>query len=405
VTPRLPLPSLFAAALLVLPAPPTILAQTAAPPADLERVELERSRLCVDVLARVNQLDQSLEPVAVRSRRLSAIAEAIAIEDRTLVDPLDTGDALESLVADWFVTDAALAQRYANQPDPNLAAERAAGRESIKAAVTQGMQEVQTQANALLAEDPELATQAAPCDGAIFVRSAVEEACASSSGPVCDALAEPTSTDPAIRFVDNAAAVWDIQQLRPWTTPTPLRPGPNGQLEGARTIGFARVGNVVVSVAFAPLLRGRQNTPEADLARYAAINDSLGLSFQHPDVAFTPAMSVRAALPEPLGGESRYVLHFGEPTQADVLWSAPAGSGAALEASFPLGAANTRRLQAGEPVSLTALRGDASAAPDPVFTIQLSNAGQAPLVQGLLEYMSSRLQTDLTALTTPRGGL
>ena len=367
-------------------------------------MEIDRSRRCVDVLARVDRLDKRLEPFAIRSRRLSTIAEAIAMEDRSLVDPLDTGDALESLVADWFVTDVALAQRYANQPDPNLAAERAAGRESIKAAVTQAMQEVQTEANALLAEDPGLAAEAAPCEGAIFVRSAVEEACASSDGPVCDALAEPPSGEAPLRFVDSAAAVWDIQQLRPWTTPTPLRVGPNGQLDGARTIGFARVGNVVVSVAFAPLLRGRESTPEADLALYSAVNDSLGLSFEHPEVVFTPALSVRAALPEPLGGESRYVLHFGEPTEADVLWSAPAGSGAPLEASFPLGAANTRRLQSGEPLALTALRGDDSAAPDPVFTIELSNVGQAPLVEGLLEYMATRLQTDLTALTTPRGG-
>lgn len=405
MTPRPPFRSLLTAGLLALAAPSPIFAQSGGPPADLERVELDRSRRCVDVLARVDELDRKLEPFAARSRRLAVIAEAIAIEDRSLVDPLDSGDALESLVADWFVTDGALAQRYANQPDPNLAVERAAGRESIKAAVTEAMQEVQTGANTLLEEDPGLAAEAAPCDGAIFVRSAVEEACASSGGPVCDALAEPTSSDATIRFVDTAAAVWDIEQLRPWTTPTPLRPGPNGQLDGARTIGFARVGNVVVSVAFAPLLRGRESTPEADLAHYAAINDSLGLSFQHPEVVFTPALSVRAALPEPLGGESRYVLHFGEPTEANILWSAPAASGAPLEASFPLGAANTRRLRAGELLSLTALRGDASAAPDPVFSIELSNVGQAPLVQGLLEYMASGLETDLTALTTPRGGL
>ncbi|NIQ53056.1 MAG: hypothetical protein GWN71_06330, partial [Gammaproteobacteria bacterium] len=75
------------------------------------------------------------------------------------------------------------------------------------------------------------------------------EACADGSGSICQAAAGAPGEETGFRFVDAPESVWEIQELRPWTAPEPLRPGPAGQLDGGRTIGFTRVGNVVVSVA------------------------------------------------------------------------------------------------------------------------------------------------------------
>jgi hypothetical protein len=209
--------------------------------------------------------------------------------------------------------------------------------------------------------------------------------------------------DERFRFVESPEAVWDVTELRPWTDPTPIRAMPNGQLDGARTVGFARMGNVVVSVSFSPLLRDRASLTDEETARMSSVNDSLGISFENAELAFAPAMGIRATLPQPLADESVYLLHFGPPETADVVWTGQPGTGTALEAAVPLAAAHVGKLQAGEPMALTAVRETASGEGEAVFSIGLNAVNQARASSALLGYMSDQLGRDLAALIRPRG--
>ena len=393
--------ALLAPVVTALVTPTAAFAQLDAPPPGLAAIELERSRSCVATLADVVLVNETLSPVLTRGQRLRALAQAIAIEDRSGVEPFDVNSPTEVRVRDWFRTDAALAQRYAANQDPNALQERTAGRETIKAVVTQAITRAQTEANGILETNQELIARAGPCDGAIFVRPAVLEACATGSGPLCDGARLPAGQSESFRFVDTPESVWELRELRPWTTPAPIRAGAGGQLDGGRTIGYARVGNTVVSVAFTPLLRNKADVTPEQQARFRAVNDSLGLKFEHPVLAFSPAMGLRAALPQPLASETRYAIHFGDPTAPDVVWSGAAGTGRPIEATHPLSPRHVQRLQAGEALSLTALGGPAGDIP--AYTILLSTVNQAQATRVLLNYMSSQLATDLTALVQPRG--
>ena len=392
---------LIAATLSTLATPVT--AQLDAPPSGLAEVELRRSRTCVGVLGRVDQVNGRLDPLALRMRRVAALAEAVSLEDNGIVSSLDATDALERQVRDWFTSDATLAQRLVAQPDPAMQAARTAGREVIKAAVTTAMEEIQAEANGIIEENRDLLDAAAPCDGAIFVRSEVLAACEDGSALICEQARLPASEVSGFRFVDTPDNIWQIQEFRPWTAPTPLGPGPTGQLDGGRTVGFVRAGNVVVSVAFTPVLRDVEETTPEELATWRATNDSLGITFSHPAIAFVPGLGVRAALPEALGGEDRYMLHFGSPDAPHVLWLGEAGTGAPLQVTNPLSAADVRRLQTGDPVVFTALRTDESGVDQIAWAIALSEVNQAPATQTLLGYMASQLSIDLNTLLTPRG--
>lgn len=379
-------------------------AQALGTPSDLARVELERSRACVGIFRDVEALNDLMEPLGVRSRRLGMIAQAIAVEDASVVDSLDTADPLEERVREWFRSDAALAQRYLSQQSASIAAERAAGRETIKVAVSRAMEGVQSEANAVVAEHQPLINRASRCDGAIFVRSAVLEACGEGSGPVCDAAALPASEAQGFRFVDDASSIWEIEQTRPWSAPTPLTRGPNGQLDGARTVGFSRVGNLIVTAAFTPLFRPRRDTPPEIAAMYEATNDTLGLSFEHPDLLFTPALGIRASLPEAFGEEDGYILHFGPPEEAEVVWTADADTGESLQSTVPLTPGQVRRLTAGDPLTLTAISNEEDGPPTAGYAVVVGTVNQAPAAQALLGYMASRLSNDVTALVPPGGG-
>ena len=381
--------------------PAFLSAQIEAVPSRLVEVEVERSRACVGTLNRISVLDGVLAPMVARGTRLRQIAEAVAFEDRSMVDPLDGADATEVLVRDWFTTDAALAQRYVTTEDDGLLAERQAGRETIKGIVADALVAVQTQADSILNANASLIQSAGPCDGAIFVRSAVQETCSGVGGPICDQAALPPGESTDFRFVEAGPSVWEIQENRPWTVPSPLQPTADGQLGGGRTIGYARVGNVAVSLSFSPLFRDREQTSPEELAGYQAVNDSLGLNIDHPALAVTPALGLRAALPEPLGTETRYVVHFGDANAPDVLWSGPAGSGQALEATIPLAATHVARLRAGDPVMLTALGG--ADGDQPEYSILVGNVNQGPAATVLLNYMATQMGEDLGRFVQPRG--
>ena len=140
------------------------------------------------------------------------------------------------------------------------------------------------------------------------------------------------------------------------------------------------------------------------LNRFQAIVDSAGFKFDRPDVAFVPALSLRASAPEPLAGETIYLLHFGEPTEADVLWSGPAGTGEPVQASVPLSPAYLQRLGAGHPIRFTAVEEDPDGeAGEVVYSVQFTPLNQSPATAALMGYMSEQLAADLAQIM-PTGG-
>jgi hypothetical protein len=209
-------------------------------------------------------------------------------------------------------------------------------------------------------------------------------------------VALPAGEQTSFAFVDDPALMWDLREFRPWSTPTAIQPSPTGQLDGARTIGYVRVGNVVVTVALSPMFKDRTTVTPAERFKFKQTNDALGLIFEHPSIEFTPGFGIRAALPRALAGEDEYILHFGEPETPDVIWRGPADSGAPLQATLPMEARHVIRLRGGEAVTLTAIRDG-----DPQFSIEIDPTGQAQATEALLSYMALQLSTDLNELVKP----
>lgn len=387
---------ILTAALILMPAP--VVGQVQAPPSGLAQVERERSARCVSVLARVRDLDAQLEPLARKARRFQGIAQAIALEDPAVVQQLDLEDPAEIAVRDWFATDAALARQFVDSGDATLQEQRAAGREMIKVTVTDAAMAVQQRADSILTANEETVREAGPCDGAIFVRGSVAEACESEAGPLCDAVALPAGEESRFTFVDDPNHMWDLGEFRPWTTPSPIRPGQTGQLEGGRTVGYVRTGNIVVTVALSPMLNSISEVSPAERFAWQQTNDALGLIFEHPTIAFTPGLGVRASLPRALDGEDEYILHFGDAEAPDVIWEGPANTGTPLEATLALEARHVIRLRGGDAVTLTARRGGA-----PQFSIEIDPTGQVQATEALLRYMGLQLSTDLNELVKPPG--
>jgi len=379
----------------------TAAAATAQTPENLAEVELARSHACVAVLGRLDELDAKLAPLAQRSQRLLSVGEAVALEDDSVVDSLDASDPLESAVRAWFEADAALAARIVDQQSPELQQERATGREAIKAQIDQALASLQSEADSVIASTGDLQAQAGRCTGAILVRSAVLETCGATESPVCDAARDSARVDPTYRFVATPEDLWDLQELRPWTAPGALTVAPTGQMAGARTVGATRIGNVAVTIAFSPWLQRRADlTPEA-AERVQILTDSLGFGSRHPDLVFVPSLLFRATLPEPIAGETSYLFHFGPPEQADVVLVATAGTGLPLEGRVPLTPSHLARLQAGEPMTLTAVRQAEDGETEALYAIELTALNQGAATSALTRYMSGQLAGDLTRLVPP----
>ena len=383
------------------------------PPAGFAELELARSRTCVTSLARLAELNARLQPLAVRFERLVRIARAVALEDEAVLDSIPAGarsadsvaavDPVEDSVRAWFRSDGELARRYLAERDEALNRQRAAARERVKTLVQGSADSVRAQADQEMAANADVQAAAAPCQGAVFVRSAVQEVCASQAGPVC-AGASAAEPGGRFRFVESPDDLWDIQELRPWSDPGPLQVAVNGQLAGARTEAVTRNGNVVLVVALVPLIQERAQLAEEEITRIETVIDSLGFSFEHPRVVFSPALEMQANLPEPLGGEDLYILHFGEVTEPDVLWSGPAGSGAPIRAGVLPTPANLAKLRSGEPLSLTAVRTIAEGEAEAVFSFGLTTVGQSSATTRLLSYMAERLSEDFKRLVPSTGG-
>ena len=74
-----------------------------------------------------------------------------------------------------------------------------------------------------------------------------------------------------------------------------------------------------------------------------------------------------------------------------------AGTGQPLESTIALGASQVTRLQAGEPLTLSAV-GDELQGTEPAFVIELTDVNQAPAIRALLGYMAAQLSDDLTQI-------
>ena len=232
------------------------------------------------------------------------------------------------------------------------------------------------------------------------------EACSGEQNPVCEAAAS-AERQGSLAFVDAPEDLWGVEEYGPWDQSGPIQLGPAGDLIGARVSARARIGNVLVGSTLKPLLLRRSELTEEENALYRTNLDSLGITFDHPDFTMAPAFDLQGTLPPPLGGETHYLLHFGDLSGDDVIWSMEAGTGGPLRAMIPARASDLERLRAGELVSLSAIRapeqeGEAGVA---VFTLSFLQVGQATNVGLLLDYlMDGRFAQDFRALVPPGSG-
>jgi hypothetical protein len=380
------------------------------PPPGLAEVENARSRECVPALARLADLNRALEPFGRRADRLRVINRAIALEDTAVAAPFDMSDAAERAAHDWFLADAELARQFVDTRAEMIQEQRAAAKDLIRGRLVAEMDSLRAGADAHMVDAGEIETAAQPCDGAVFVRPVVLEACVGRNGPLCDA-ARVTGPSGAIRFVDAAEDLWDLEELRPWSEVGPLRAGADGSILGARTASRARLGNVVVTVGLGTIIRDRESLPEAEVAAFDANLDTLGIDFAHPKLVMAPAIELQASVPAPIGGETHYLLHFGDLTgDDDVVWSAAAGASGLLRASFPAKGQDLQRLAEGSPISFTAVKlpedaeGAESATAEAVYSLTITAVNQVPQVTALLSYIvGGGLSRDLAMLVPPTG--
>jgi len=372
-----------------------------APPAGIAELELERSRLCVPVLAQLDALNLRLQPLGIRTERLVQIAAAIAIEDRTVMDSLNVNDPTEAAVRNWFLSDGRLTQSFLDTNQQTIQQQRVIGRELIKGRVQATLEGIQSEAQEIIEETGDFGAGASSCEGAILIRSAVIEACGSEQNLICDS-AKSANSDGAYRFVDSPEDLWDVQEFRPWTSPGPLQLGPDGQLDGASTVAFARQGNVAFSVAFRPLIRPRADMTPEDIQNFQTLLDSIGFEFDHPELIYAPALAIRATLPEPLAGEDRYAIHFGAIETGDVIWGGASATGDPIEISILLTPTHIVKLTQGESLELTAIRNLDDGNAEALFGLALTPVNQVSATQALLAYMATQMSQDINLLIPPR---
>jgi len=374
-------------------------------PGNLAALEAARTRMCVPALALLDELDSQLQPLAVRSARIRALAQAVTLEDSVPVSPLDGGDPLEAAVREWFVADAALALRYVETRDEAIQEERSQGKAAIRARMEEDFTAVSEAAQGVLASAEELDPSAMQCEGAVLVRSVVLEVCATTSSPVC-AQARNEEEGSPFRFVDAAEDLWDMEQLRPWTDPSPIFPTPDGQLAGASTATLTRRGNLVLSVALEPMIQPRTAIAPEDASRYDENLQALGFTFDHPAFVMAPVLLVELDIPGRLGEESHYLLHFGDLSDppSQVIWTFEADGEGPIQAILPLGGGVLSRLASGEELSLTAvyLPEDETEEGSAIFTLSTTSVGQARAVTTLVSYLSEGgLSRDLAQILPP----
>ena len=386
-------------AILVLAMPAVVSAQDAPPP-NLANLEHRRSRACVAGFAALEELDRRLEAPRARLQRLSRVADAVALERLSFADSLDSSDALEREVALWFGVDQELANRFVEEGDSARIEQRRAARADVENHISRAAEAVQVDVAQRLEQSQDLLEAGAPCEGAILVRGAVVDACRSQVSPVC-ALAEATGPTGRVQFVDAAADLWDVEEIRPWSDPEPIGVGPNGQLTGGRTSARTRRGNLIFTVRLVPLIRPRTELVAEEVQLFEAVLDSLGFQFDHPELVFAPALEINTNVTEPLGDETFYVVHFGDGTDPDVLYSTPARSGEPVGENVLLTPRQLERLKAGDIITLSAVSGPDGETAVSVFAMEITNVGQSPATSSLVEYLAGAFAEDLARLAPP----
>jgi hypothetical protein len=156
-----------------------------------------------------------------------------------------------------------------------------------------------------------------------------------------------------------------------------------------------------------PLLRRSSELSEEERAQYRANLDSLGFTFDHPSFEMAPGLDLQGKIPPPMGGETHYLLHFGDLSGDDIIWSMEAGEGGPIRTVLPARARDLERLRAGEMVSISAVRAPVAEGEvgEAVFTLSLLQVGQEPYVGALLDYLSDgSFDQDLRALFPPSSG-
>jgi hypothetical protein len=396
------------AAILLLILPALLLGQEDVP-SNLDSLELERTRTCAPILSRLISMEIDLEPLSIRARRLSALNQAVALEDRDRVDPLDPTDPVERAVGAWFDEDGALAAAEGGGGD---LARRVEIRAAIQATLQGAFEEIGVQAETRVASEGDLASFSDYCDGAILVRSVVLEICATQSGPVCDEARLPGEEPGRFRFVDDPVDLWDIEQLRPWSDPIPLVVSPTGEVGGAQTGAIARRGNVSFVFSLETLIQERSQIPEEEANRFDEYLEAMGIEFGHPDFVMAPALAVTLDIPGPLGEETHYVLHFGDLSDPgnQIFWEATVQDAIPVQGIFPAPSWVLEQIALGEEVSITALEIPEASAQDSdeiearaIFTLTVTPVGQANSVTTLLSYIvSGALSDDLIRLYPPQ---
>ncbi|MFW6200410.1 MAG: hypothetical protein ACOC8K_07555, partial [Gemmatimonadota bacterium] len=264
--------------------------QEPAPPPNLAATETARSRDCVPVIARLEAVSGELAPRTTRADRIRALYNAVSAEDSLRVTPLVEDDPLERAVGEWFRTDHELAVRYLESEEEAVREDRQARREAMLERLEQEFDEVSREREEILESTSDLQQGIQSCQGRIFVRSAVLEACPGADGttnPLCEA-ARDTAEAARFQFVEDATDLWDIEQLRPWSEAARLQPTPDGGLAGARTAALARRGNIRFVVALEPRFQHRDSLSAEQVEGLDAHLDSLGFTFEHPDFVMSP---------------------------------------------------------------------------------------------------------------------
>jgi hypothetical protein len=392
--------------LLVILLLPRIVAGQDSIPSHLAEVEVARSRACVGALVDLAELNATLAPFAERADRLNSLGRAVSLESRRDAEPFDSGDPVDAAVAHWFTADSALAVRFLEERDSSILVQRDTARTAILDVLRQRIQAVSDEAQGKLDDGAAVQAAADPCVGAILISSAVLEKCGDGQNPVCDAARAEEPQGP-YRFVDDPSDLWNLEQYGPWTKPGPIQAGPGAELAGASTSARARIGNVAYLLTLRPLLRRRSELSEEEVARYQTNLDSIGISFHHADLVMALGIDFQGTLPPPLGGETHFLLHFGDLSGDDVIWSMEAGEGGPVHAIIPARASDLARLQAGELVSLSAIRvpEEEDATAEAIYTLSLLQVGQAANVGALLQYFKDgRFERDLRALFPPGSG-
>jgi hypothetical protein len=394
------------AALLLVSALP--LSGQEAIPSNLVAFETERSTMCVPVLARLAELNEELDPLARRVDRIGALYQAVALEDSLRVAPFDDANPEDRSVQSWFQDDGELAREYVESDDEALLERRRELRAQVEEELEGAFRRISDEADAILGEDEELPAAASNCDGAILVREVVVEACNGISSQVCREAREG-ETQGRYRFVESAEDLWDVEQLRPWSTPTGIGPRPDGSLGGAQTGTLVRKGNVQLAIMVEPIIRERDAVPPEEAAEFDSSLESMGFDFDDPRFVMSPALVVDLDIDRPLGGETHYLLHFGDLSDPanQVFWSARAPEEGPVQDAFPVGEGVLAGLMSGEELTLTAIRveDEETMEGSPLYTLGLTSVGQAEAVTTLVAYMAQgHLSDDLRTLFPPEDG-